>query len=72
MFSCEHVECGRCDSTGWVCENCDRKPWDGNSSRDDACGCGAGMPCPTCNVVSPGEFPRLSPDSEIICSVLDG
>lgn len=24
------------------------RPWDGTSTRADACGCGAGAPCPVC------------------------
>lgn len=40
-------KCNNCDSQGWVCENHPDRPWD--SDRDDACTCGAGMPCPECN-----------------------
>jgi hypothetical protein len=39
------ADCQNCDGTEWVCENHPNKPWDGESSRGDACGCGAGMPC---------------------------
>jgi len=46
-----------CDNEGWVCENHMTKPWDGTSSRKDACGCGAGAPCPYCNKEDP---PRMS------------
>lgn len=44
--------CDVCDDTGWVCEGCSldavHVPWDGCSSRADACGCGPGAPC-VCN-----------------------
>jgi hypothetical protein len=50
------VTCARCDSTGWVCETHDDRPWDG----EHACGCGGvGMPCPACNVSNPDNPPRL-------------
>ena len=43
------MSCKRCDDGGWVCENHPRLPWDGTSSRDDACHCGgAGAQCPNC------------------------
>ena len=41
--------CNNCDDTGWVCEGHPDRPWDGGSSRADACGCGAGAPCDVCN-----------------------
>lgn len=47
--------CPNCDDTGWVCEGHPNKPWAGVSSRNDACGCGAGEPCPAC--VPEGECP---------------
>lgn len=62
--------CQNCDATGWVCENHDGRPWDGESNREDACGCGAGMPCPAC--IPPGEWPGvLYPvdSASIICAV---
>ena len=40
--------CSGCDDTGHVCENHPTRPWDGISDADNACGCGAGMPCPEC------------------------
>jgi len=40
--------CTNCDGTGIVCENHANRPWAGDSLREDACGCGAGMPCPRC------------------------
>lgn len=42
-------KCDNCDNQGWVCENHMNKPWDATSSREDACGCGAGAPCMECN-----------------------
>jgi hypothetical protein len=52
----EGPECPRCASTGWVCENHSDRAWDGAK----ACGCGgAGMPCPSCNVGSEDNPPRL-------------
>jgi hypothetical protein len=42
-------DCDSWDSTGWVCENHPDRPWRGGSDRADACDCGAGMPCRTCN-----------------------
>lgn len=43
--------CRNCDNTGWVCENHPQRPWDGESGRHDACGCGAGAPCEVCQQV---------------------
>ena len=64
------VECSVCDSIGFVCENHNDRPWrDGGSKRDDACDCGAGAPCPTCNSVE-GVMPRLN-IATVICSVWD-
>lgn len=40
--------CRNCDGGNWVCENHADHPWDGTSNREDACGCGAGAPCPVC------------------------
>lgn len=40
--------CRNCGGGEWVCENHGDRPWDGTSARDDACGCGAGSPCPVC------------------------
>jgi len=45
--------CGRCDGTGWVCENHPFRPWGPDSKRLDACDCGAGAPCPICNTLNP-------------------
>ena len=41
--------CKVCGGAEWVCENHADKPWDGISASEDACGCGAGMPCRLCN-----------------------
>ena len=43
--------CRVCGGGSWVCENCPDLPWDGMSSQENACGCGAGMPCGACNLV---------------------
>lgn len=40
--------CMTCDGCGVVCENHQGKPWAGESSRRDACDCGAGAPCEAC------------------------
>jgi len=44
------TECLNCGGEGWVCENHADRPWDGTSNRDDACDCGAGMPCGVCSL----------------------
>jgi hypothetical protein len=67
----EQPKCERCDSTGWVCENHDHRPWAQGSERADACDCGAGAPCAICNE-EPGVFPRLLPGSTVICSAATG
>ena len=62
--------CQRCDSTGMVCENHADRPWDGDSGRDDACGCGAGAPCPDC--IPPGEWPQVIypiPAERYLCAI---
>lgn len=43
--------CRNCDGQEWVCENHTDRPWEGMSTREDACSCGAGMPCPVCRAV---------------------
>ena len=55
--------CPRCDGTGWVCENHHNRPWDGASERADACGCGAGDPCPDCQPAA-GQ-PRVVDDEAV-------
>jgi hypothetical protein len=57
--------CRRCDGGGWVCENHPDRPWDGTSSRADACGCGAGDPCPDCQPAGQPRFPKSSPDEHL-------
>jgi hypothetical protein len=47
--------CQSCDNTGHVCENHPRRPWAAVSGRDDACDCGAGMPCPKCTTPVPQD-----------------
>jgi hypothetical protein len=56
----EAVKCQICDDAGWVCENHPDKPWDGTSSRADACGCGAGAPCKACNPCDDETAPDTS------------
>jgi hypothetical protein len=46
----EGAECRNCGGIEWVCENHADRPWGGASNRDDACACGAGMPCGACNL----------------------
>ena len=47
------LPCERCNSTEWVCENHPDRPWaDQPGSGPNACGCGAGKPCPECNPLS--------------------
>ena len=45
------IPCAVCGGGQWVCENHAGRPWEGTSSRDDACNCGgAGMPCGACSL----------------------
>ena len=44
------MPCKNCEGGGWVCENHADRPWGGTSVCDDACECGAGMPCGVCNL----------------------
>lgn len=44
-------ECRNCGGGEWVCENHRDRPWGGTASHVDACGCGAGAPCPVCKPV---------------------
>ena len=53
--------CQNCDNHRWVCENHPDLPWDGVSSSADACGCGAGMPCPECNPCGGRDDPPADP-----------
>ncbi len=54
--------CRVCGGGAWVCENHADRPWDGVSTRDDACGCGAGMPCGACNRdMACAGYPRWKP-----------
>jgi hypothetical protein len=51
--------CTVCDGTGWVCEAHPDRPFDGFSTRADACDCGApGEPCQVCNDMNPPVLPR--------------
>ncbi len=47
-LSCES-QCPYCKGCEWVCENHPNKPWNGESNDVNACGCGAGMPCQSCD-----------------------
>lgn len=60
----EEAVCSNCDGERWVCENHDNEPWDG----DPKCCGGAGVPCPVCNDVGPGEVPEFPPGVTIIWS----
>jgi hypothetical protein len=49
------MKCARCRDTHWVCETHDDRPVE----RRQGLRCGAGMPCPSCNVSNPDNPPRL-------------
>jgi hypothetical protein len=40
--------CRACNDTGHVCENHPGKPWADISDAENACDCGAGLPCVAC------------------------
>lgn len=40
--------CLNCANTGHVCDNHPTLPWSGIAMIEGSCGCGAGMPCPSC------------------------
>lgn len=61
-------ECDNCDSQGCVCENHNHVPQD---DGDQGCCCGAGQPCPVCNVPADGEAPRMPAGSRLIWSRKD-
>lgn len=42
--------CRNCEGIEWVCENHKDRPWGGASTSSIACDCGAGAPCPVCNM----------------------
>lgn len=42
--------CRNCADAVWVCENHPDRPWGGLSAHPEACECGAGAPCPCCNL----------------------
>lgn len=63
----EQPLCKRCDSTGWVCENHNDRPWGEGSDADNACSCGAGEPCPDCNTPpDDGSAPRFLAGSHLL------
>jgi hypothetical protein len=63
-------DCALCDGAGWVCENHQDRPWAPESERFDACGCGAGAPCPKCNapsdVINVPETSRIITDGLVV------
>ncbi len=63
--------CKNCDDTGWVCENHADKPWEGESGRNDACSCGAGMPCNECKQVQRfmAVTGRIPINGTVICEI---
>lgn len=65
------TSCKLCDNTMWVCENHRNLPWDGESRRNDACGCGAGAPCPDCFTEAGWRmrFEALDEAGLVICKV---
>lgn len=64
--------CAYCDDTGWVCEDHADLPWDGVSSRFDACSCGgAGAPCARCNPA--GDMAKIEAQGgSILCDFTSG
>ncbi len=62
--------CHVCDGGMWVCENHADRPWGGTSSRDDACECGAGMPCGACNLRMASDG-YSEPWRELACRAID-
>ena len=60
----DQTPCETCDDTGWVCECHEDRPWEGVSSRHDACNGGPGVPC-VCNET--GSIERCC--AEVICDL---
>src|SRR5688572_4451132 len=57
----EEPACPVCKGSRWVCENHPRLSW------PDECDCGAGAPCPVCNIAEPLAMPPdFEPDQEYI------
>lgn len=55
----EATACPVCHGARWVCERHPRLAW------PDQCDCGAGKPCPVCNMTDPPEMdPDFVPDIE--------
>jgi len=52
MTELKEESCPVCKGSRWVCENHRRLSW------PDECNCGAGAPCPVCNVAEP---PAMDP-----------
>ena len=53
------VACPICKGARFVCENHPRLAW------PDECSCGAGDPCPVCNLADPPAMPEgFAPDLE--------
>jgi hypothetical protein len=59
-------KCARCEDLGWVCENHDDKPW---REGPGGCECGAGAPCPACNVAN-ADTPRDAIFERALASVV--
>lgn len=60
--------CGRCGSTGWLCEAHPDKQWEGAQ----CCGCGApGVPCPVCNDFGDG-MPRPPAGLQVEIATIGG
>ena len=59
-------QCANCFDVGWVCENHPSSPW--SKTAPAGCECGAGMPCPACNLADADETPRppagFKPDAD--------
>lgn len=53
------MPCLNCDDTGWVCENHPSRPARGDSTRADACDCGAAKPCLFCNPAGGFDEPPI-------------
>jgi hypothetical protein len=61
----DHV-CATCSGDYWVCENHPDRGW------PSSCECGAGMPCPTCNINEPGVMPLDETGKRIVPNLLHG
>jgi hypothetical protein len=65
--------CPVCDDRGWVCETHPDRPWRIVSDRWDACDCGTGAPCTSCNRYDENGRPDISrAGSKVIFDDTDG